>query len=104
MPRSRSQQNVAPFQPSLPINPQAATLDQALLNSNLEVILQLMSDRILVINPNSTEAVTQGIDTAMEPLRMPGGPAIECVTLKEGPPASRTRPMSSRSSDRSATW
>ena len=45
-----------------------------------------MSDRILVINPNSTEAVTQGIDTAMEPLRMPGGPAIECVTLKEGPP------------------
>jgi Asp/Glu/hydantoin racemase len=45
-----------------------------------------MSDRILVINPNSTEAVTQGIDTAMEPLRIPGGPAIECVTLKEGPP------------------
>src|SRR5260370_14510655 len=86
MPRSRSQQNVAPFQASLPINPQDATLDQALLNSNLEVILQLMSDRILVINPNSTEAVTQGIDSAMEPLRMPGGPAIECVTLKEGPP------------------
>src|SRR3979411_1293383 len=86
MPRSRSQQNVAPFQPSLPINPQAATLDQALLNSNLEVILQLMSDRILVINPNSTEAVTQGIDAAMEPLRIKGGPAIECVTLKEGPP------------------
>ncbi|MEA2810787.1 MAG: allantoin racemase, partial [Rhodospirillaceae bacterium] len=40
-----------------------------------------MSDRILVINPNSTEAVTKGIDSAMEPLRMPGGPAIECVTL-----------------------
>ena len=45
-----------------------------------------MSDRILVINPNSTEAVTKGIDSAMEPLRMPGGPTIECVTLKEGPP------------------
>ena len=44
------------------------------------------SDRILVIDPNSTEAVTAGIDKAMEPLRMPGGPAIECVTLKEGPP------------------
>ena len=44
------------------------------------------ADRILVINPNSTEAVTQGIDAAMEPLRMKGGPAIECVTLKEGPP------------------
>jgi len=44
------------------------------------------TDRILVINPNSTEAVTQGIDAAMEPLRIKGGPAIECVTLKEGPP------------------
>ena len=42
-----------------------------------------MSDRILVINPNSTEAVTRGIDAAMEPLRMNGGPAIECVTLKD---------------------
>ncbi|MEI7876022.1 MAG: aspartate/glutamate racemase family protein, partial [Alphaproteobacteria bacterium] len=45
-----------------------------------------MSDRILVINPNSTEAVTKGIDAAMEPLRMKGGPVIECVTLKDGPP------------------
>src|SRR5437660_718922 len=45
-----------------------------------------MSDRILVINPNSSEVVTRGIDAAMEPLRLPGGPAIECVTLKEGPP------------------
>jgi Asp/Glu/hydantoin racemase len=45
-----------------------------------------MSDRILVINPNSTEAVTRGIDTAMDPLRMQGGPAIECVTLTDGPP------------------
>ena len=44
------------------------------------------SDRILVINPNSTEAVTKGIDVAMEPLRINGGPVIECVTLKEGPP------------------
>ena len=45
-----------------------------------------MSDRILVINPNSTDAVTRGIDAAMDPLRMQGGPAIECVTLKDGPP------------------
>ena len=43
-------------------------------------------NRILVINPNSTEAVTRGIDEACAPLRMPGGPAIEAVTLKEGPP------------------
>lgn len=43
-------------------------------------------DKILVINPNSTEAVTKGIDEAMAPLRIPGGPEIECMTLKEGPP------------------
>ena len=46
-----------------------------------------MADRILVINPNSTDAVTRAIDEAMEPLRIPGGPAINCVTLREGPPA-----------------
>ena len=49
------------------------------------------ADRILVINPNSTEAVTAGIDKAMEPLRIAGGPAIECVTLKEGPPGIETQ-------------
>jgi Asp/Glu/hydantoin racemase len=48
-------------------------------------------DRILVINPNSTEAVTRGIDEAMAPLRMAGGPEIECVTLKEGPPGIETQ-------------
>ena len=48
-------------------------------------------DRILVINPNSTEAVTRGIDEAMAPLRIAGGPEIECVTLKEGPPGIETQ-------------
>jgi allantoin racemase len=47
--------------------------------------------RILVINPNSTEAVTRGIDEAVEPLRMAGGPDIDCVTLKEGPPGVETQ-------------
>jgi allantoin racemase len=42
--------------------------------------------RILVINPNSTEAVTEGIDRALDPLRMSDGPQFECVTLREGPP------------------
>jgi Asp/Glu/hydantoin racemase len=50
-----------------------------------------VSDRILVINPNSTEAVTRGIDAACEPLRMAGGPPIECMTLKEGPPGIETQ-------------
>jgi allantoin racemase len=48
-------------------------------------------DTILVINPNSTEAVTRGIDEACAPLRMSGGPAIECLTLKEGPPGIETQ-------------
>jgi Asp/Glu/hydantoin racemase len=48
-------------------------------------------EKILVINPNSTEAVTRGIDEACAPLRMPGGPAIDTVTLKEGPPGIETQ-------------
>jgi allantoin racemase len=48
-------------------------------------------DKILVINPNSTAAVTRGIDEACAPLRMQGGPAIECMTLKEGPPGIETQ-------------
>ena len=50
-----------------------------------------MAERILVINPNSTEAVTRGIDQAVEPLRIAGGPVIDCVTLKEGPPGIETQ-------------
>jgi Asp/Glu/hydantoin racemase len=45
-----------------------------------------MSAPIVVINPNSSEAVTAAIDRAVAPLRMAGGPEIECVTLAEGPP------------------
>jgi Asp/Glu/hydantoin racemase len=45
-----------------------------------------MSERILVVNPNSSAAVTRTIDEAMEPLRLAGGPQIECLTLAEGPP------------------
>ena len=40
---------------------------------------------IVVINPNSNETVTQGLDEALEPFRFPGSPPIECLTLKEGP-------------------
>jgi allantoin racemase len=50
-----------------------------------------VSSRIVVINPNSTAAVTVAIDRALEPLRMAGGPAIECLTLPEGPPGIETQ-------------
>jgi Asp/Glu/hydantoin racemase len=50
-----------------------------------------MQARILVINPNSTEAVTRGMDEACDRLRVHGGPAIECITLAEGPPGIETQ-------------
>ena len=45
-----------------------------------------MADRIVVINPNSTEAVTAAMDRALDPLRMEGGPEIVSVTNPDGPP------------------
>ena len=50
-----------------------------------------MSKRIVVINPNSSEIVTRGIDAALDPLRTCGGPEIECRTLREGPPGIETQ-------------
>lgn len=41
---------------------------------------------LIVINPNSSQRVTDGIDTAIEPLRSFGIP-IRCVTLAQGPSA-----------------
>jgi allantoin racemase len=41
--------------------------------------------RILVINPNSNETVTRGLETALSPLTFKDGPDIACLTLKEGP-------------------
>jgi Asp/Glu/hydantoin racemase len=46
---------------------------------------------LYVINPNSTQAVTDAIDVALEPLRSGDAPAIECVTLAEGPPGIETQ-------------
>lgn len=41
--------------------------------------------KILVINPNSNEAVTDGISECLEPLRITNQVDIECITLKQGP-------------------
>lgn len=43
--------------------------------------------RILVINPNSSAACGAGIDAAIAPFRTPGGPAINVVSVPDGPPA-----------------
>ena len=45
---------------------------------------------IVIINPNSTPSVTHGMDASVERLRVPYGPALECVTLEEGPPGIET--------------
>ncbi len=50
-----------------------------------------MPHRILVINPNSSEAVTRGLDAAMQCLRTEGEVIIDCVTLHEGPPGIETQ-------------
>lgn len=44
-----------------------------------------MTGPIVVINPNSNQAVTDGMDAALAAFRLPGAPEIECVTLTEGP-------------------
>ena len=48
---------------------------------------------LLVINPNSTQVVTDHISLALEPFRRPDGPAIICETLTSGHPASKARRM-----------
>jgi len=47
--------------------------------------------RILVINPNSSQSVTQAIDAALQPLRLAGGPLIQTVGLASGPPGIGTQ-------------
>jgi len=50
-----------------------------------------MDRRILVINPNSNEHVTRGIDDALNVLRFDASFSIECVTVFEGPPGIETQ-------------
>jgi allantoin racemase len=43
--------------------------------------------RILIINPNCSEACSAGISMALQPYRFSGGPILDVSTLREGPPA-----------------
>ncbi|MCM2477077.1 Asp/Glu racemase [Rhizobium sp. CG5] len=45
-----------------------------------------MSGPIVVINPNSSESVTEGLREALAGFQFPSGPLIECLTIVEGPP------------------
>jgi Asp/Glu/hydantoin racemase len=54
-----------------------------------------MAQALVVINPNSSQSVTDGIDAALEPLRGLGVP-IRCETLAEGPPGIETQAQADR--------
>lgn len=40
---------------------------------------------IYVLNPNSSQIVTDGLDRTVQPLRLADGPAISCLRLPQGP-------------------
>ena len=46
---------------------------------------------VFIVNPNSTLAVTAGIDRAVDELRHPDAPRLHCLTLAEGPPGIETQ-------------
>ena len=46
-----------------------------------------MTGPIVVLNPNSSQSVTDALSEALEPMRFSGGPLIRCATLAQGPPA-----------------
>ncbi|MGB5557720.1 MAG: aspartate/glutamate racemase family protein [Paracoccaceae bacterium] len=46
---------------------------------------------IFIVNPNSSQTVTDGIDRAIHPMRAFCPVAIECRTLLEGPPGIETQ-------------
>ncbi len=50
---------------------------------------------LVVINPNSSQVVTDGIDMAIDPLRSFGIP-IRCLTLAEGPPGIESQQQADR--------
>jgi allantoin racemase len=51
---------------------------------NMSIIMASPAN-ILVINPNSNELVTAGLDAALESHRFAGGPTIRCATLSGTP-------------------
>ena len=59
---------------------------------------------ILVINPNSTQAVTDHISLALQPFRFEGGPQLDCQTLRSGPPGIESQAHVDSISDKLLRW
>jgi|SRR5579871_6263244 len=63
-----------------------------------------MSERILVINPNCLQTVTDGISAALQGFRFSGGPDIVCETLRSGPPGIETQAHVDGVTEKLMTW
>ena len=59
---------------------------------------------LLVINPNSTQVVTDHISLALEVFRRPDGPAILCETLTSGPPGIESQAHVDGISEKLIAW
>jgi len=59
---------------------------------------------ILVLNPNSTQEVTDQIDRSLQSFRSTGGPEIVCDTLRTGPPGIETQAHVDGTSQRVADY
>ena len=59
-----------------------------------------MDRTLFVINPNSTQEVTDQISLALQPYRVAGGPNIVCDTLRSGPPGIESQAHVDGSSER----
>jgi Asp/Glu/hydantoin racemase len=60
--------------------------------------------KILVINPNSTQAVTDHISLCLQPFRFEGGPQLDCQTLRSGPPGIESQAHVDSISDKLLRW
>lgn len=66
-------------------------LDWAFVQKGLHQRGMPMQPIVFVINPNSTQAVTESFDRGLDALRLKDGPEIRSLTLKEGPPGIETQ-------------
>lgn len=63
-----------------------------------------MPERILVLNPNSTGAITEQMSAAVAAMRLPGGPLISCETLDEAPAGIETQAQVDASTALMLSW
>ena len=63
-----------------------------------------MKQTLLVINPNSSQVVTDHISLALEIFRRPDGPQIVCETLTSGPPGIESQAHVDGISEKLIAW